>query len=152
MLIRNIRIDDYEIVDKLMQQLHKIHVDGRPDLFTPLEHPYTKEEFEKMVCDNDTISIAAEEEHIIIGICFASMRNKSGMVSMRTAYIDDLVVAKEFQHKGVARALFKEVENQAKSLGANRLDLTVWSFNEDAKSFYESLGMMPQRYIYEKKL
>lgn len=29
MLIRNIRIDDYEIVDKLMQQLHKIHVDGR---------------------------------------------------------------------------------------------------------------------------
>lgn len=151
-MIRNIKIDDYEIVDNLMQQLHKIHVDGRPDLFTPLEHPYTKEEFEKMVCDNNIISIAAEEENIIVGICFVSIRNKSGMVSMRTAYMDDLVVTKEFQHKGVARALFKEAESQAKALGANRLDLMVWSFNENAKSFYESLGMIPQRYIYEKKL
>jgi hypothetical protein len=28
----------------------------------------------------------------------------------------------------------------------------VWSFNESAKELYESLGMTPQRYIFEKKL
>jgi ribosomal protein S18 acetylase RimI-like enzyme len=152
MLIRNIRIDDYEAVDNLMQLLHKVHVDGRPDLYTPLEHPYSKEEFEKLVDDNEVISIAAEENHIVIGICFVSIRDKSGMVSMKTAYMDDLVVAKEYQHRGVARALFTEAEKQAKELGAMRLDLMVWSFNESAKQLYESLGMIPQRYIFEKNL
>jgi ribosomal protein S18 acetylase RimI-like enzyme len=152
MLIRNIRIDDYEAVDNLMQLLHKVHVDGRPDLYTPLEHPYSKEEFEKLVYDNKVISIAAEENHIIIGICFVRIRDKSGMVSMKTAYMDDLVVAKEYQHRGIAKALFAEAEKQAKELGAIRLDLMVWSFNESAKELYESLGMTPQRYIFEKKL
>jgi ribosomal protein S18 acetylase RimI-like enzyme len=152
MLIRNIRIDDYEAVDNLMQLLHKVHVDGRPDLYTPLEHPYSKGEFEKLVYDNKVISIAAEENHIIIGICFVSIRDKSGMVSMKTAYMDDLVVAKEYQHRGIAKALFAEAEKQAKELGAIRLDLMVWSFNESAKELYESLGMTPQRYIFEKKL
>jgi ribosomal protein S18 acetylase RimI-like enzyme len=152
MLIRDIRIDDYEAVDNLMQLLHKVHVDGRPDLYTPLEHPYSKEEFEKLVDDNKVISIAAEENHIVTGICFVSIRDKSGMVSMKTAYMDDLVVAKEYQHMGIARALFVEAEKQAKKLGAIRLDLMVWSFNESAKQLYESLGMMPQRYIFEKKL
>jgi ribosomal protein S18 acetylase RimI-like enzyme len=152
MLIRNIRIDDYDAVDKLMQLLHKVHVEGRPDLYAPLEHPYSKEEFEKLVDDDTVISIAAEENHIVIGICFVSIRDKSGMVSMKTAYMDDLVVAKEFQHRGIARALFAEAEKQAKELGAIRMDLMVWSFNERAKQLYESLGMMPQRYIFEKEL
>jgi ribosomal protein S18 acetylase RimI-like enzyme len=152
MLIRNIRIDDYEAVDNLMQLLHNVHVDGKPDLYTPLEHPYSKEEFEKLVDDNKTISIAAEENHIIIGICFVSIRDKNGMVSMKTAYMDDLVVTKEYQHRGIAKALFAKAEKQAKELGAIRLDLMVWSFNESAKQLYESLGMTPQRYIFEKKL
>jgi ribosomal protein S18 acetylase RimI-like enzyme len=152
MLIRNIRPDDYEAVDHLMQQLHKVHVDGRPDLFTPLEHPYSKEEFEKLVDDDKAISIAAEENHMVIGICFVSIRDKSGMVSMKTAYMDDLVVAKEYQHRGIARALFVEAEKQAKELGAVRMDLMVWSFNESARKLYETLGMTPQRYIFEKKL
>jgi ribosomal protein S18 acetylase RimI-like enzyme len=152
MLIRNIRIDDYEAVDKLMQLLHTVHVEGRPDLYTPLEHPYSKEEFEKLVVDNKVISIAAEENHMVIGICFVSIRDKSGMVSMKTAYMDDLAVAKEYRHRGIAKALFAEAEKRAKELGAIRLDLMVWSFNESAKQLYESLGMTPQRYILEKAL
>jgi hypothetical protein len=37
-------------------------------------------------------------------------------------------------------------------MGAERLDLMVWDFNEDARKFYEKMGMKPQRYIYESKL
>jgi GNAT superfamily N-acetyltransferase len=51
-----------------------------------------------------------------------------------------------------ARALFAEAEKQAKELGAVRIDLMLWSFNESTRKFYESLGMTPQRYIFEKKL
>jgi len=121
-------------------------------LYVDLEHPYSKEDFEKLVDNEEVISIAAEEQGVILGICFVSMRNKSGMVTMRTAYMDDLVVDEKFQRRGIAKKLFVEAEKRAKALGAERLDLMVWSFNESAKNLYESLGMKTQRCIYEKKL
>lgn len=151
-MIREIRIEDYGAVDKLMQQLHKVHVNGRPDLYVDLEHPYSKEEFEDLVENDEVISVAAEVDERIVGICFVTMRNKSGMVPMRTAYMDDLVVDESYQRQGIAKALLEAVEKRTKELGAKRMDLMVWSFNEQAKSLYESFGMTPQRFIYEKEL
>jgi ribosomal protein S18 acetylase RimI-like enzyme len=74
------------------------------------------------------------------------------MVSLPIAYMDDLVVDEAFRHRGIARALFQASERRAKALGAQRLDLMVWSFNENARQFYAAQGMTPQRYIYEKAL
>lgn len=113
---------------------------------------YSKEEFEDLVENDEVISVAAEVDERIVGICFVTMRNKSGMVPMRTAYMDDLVVDESYQRQGIAKALLEAVEKRAKELGAKRMDLMVWSFNEQAKSLYESFGMTPQRFIYEKEL
>jgi len=44
------------------------------------------------------------------------------------------------------------MEQKAKELGATRIDLMVWEFNESAQELYRSLGMTPQRYILEKLL
>ena len=38
MNIRNMTVQDYLEVDQLMQQLHKLHVKGRPDLYVDLQH------------------------------------------------------------------------------------------------------------------
>lgn len=152
MTIRKAETRDYEAVDILMQQLHKIHVLGRPDLYLDMEHPYSLEEFEKLVKNEEVISYVAEEEKIVVGLCIASMRNKSNMVTMRTAYLEDMVVDAGYQRKGIAKKLFKTVEDEAKKLGAKRLDLMVWEFNKSAIELYKSLGMTPQRYIFEKQL
>lgn len=44
------------------------------------------------------------------------------------------------------------LESEAKKLGIERIDLTVWSFNEGALNFYRSCGLDPQRIVLEKKL
>lgn len=61
MIIRAMELKDFEEVDKLMKQLHQVHVNGRPDLFVPLEHPYSAEKFSEMINDSEVISILAEE-------------------------------------------------------------------------------------------
>ena len=81
-----------------------------------------------------------------------SMLDKSGIVRMKTAYIDELIVDEKYRRKGIGRALFYEVAKQAKRQGAKRIDLMVWSFNKEAIKAYKSYGMTPQRYIYEKWL
>lgn len=152
MHIRDMRVDEYDGVDRLMRQLHQLHVEGRPDLYAELEHPYTRERYEELLADGEVISIAAEEDGRIIGICFVTMRDKSGMVCLRTAHVKALIVDEAFQHQGIARALFAEAEKRAGALGAKRMDLTVWAFNIRAQKAYESFGMRPQRYIYEKTI
>ena len=152
MEIRNVTVDDYAAVDCLMQKLHKIHVLGRPDLFIDLEHPYSKEEFIEMIDKEIFLCLVAEEDRNVIGLCFVELRERSAMVKMRTAYVNDLIVDVNYRHKGIAKALFQEAEKRAKALGAKRLDLMLWAYNEEALHFYESLGMKPQRYILEKRL
>lgn len=152
MIIRDMEINDYNGIDKLMQQVHSIHVENRPDLYVELEHPLSKSEFEELVQNKNVISIIAEESGIVIGLCIVSIRNKSGMIEKKVAYMDDLCIDERFRGQGVGKKLFSFVSDIARKKGAQRLDLMVWSFNKNALSFYEELGMKPQRYIFEKEL
>lgn len=152
MLFEDLRMEEYEQVDRLMGQLHQVHVEGRPDFFLPLEHPYGRGKYEQLLEDENVIALAAKEEGKVRGICFVVMRESSGMVKLRTAYVEDLAVDPDFRRRGLGKALFLEAKNRAKKLGAERIDLMVWGFNEEARRFYESLGMHVQRYIYEESL
>ena len=98
------------------------------------------------------ISIVAEENGIVVGLCSVEIRERSVMVKMRTAYMDDLIVDESCRKKGIAKALFAEAEARAKEPGAKRPDSMVWDFNKNAIGFYEHLGMTPQRYIFKKEL
>ena len=152
MQIRNMVLDDYKEVDRLMAQVHKLHVNGRPDLYIDVEHIYSFEQFKKMVENEDMITILAEEGENVVGICMVSMRAKTCMVKRRTAYMEDLCVEESCRGKGIGKELFLFSKKLAEKMGAERLDLMVWDFNEDARKFYESMGMKPQRYIYETVL
>ena len=152
MEIRDMESKDYPEIDRLMKELHELHVKGRPDLYTELEHPYSREEFEKIVSNPGIIAILAEEKSVVIGLCIGTLRKKSGMVEMKTMYIEDLIVDRNFRGKGSASQLYEEMEERGRNTGAKRLDLMVWEFNSNAKRFYEKQGMRPQRYIYEKEL
>ena len=152
MHIRDMKKEDYEEIDRLMSQVHKLHVEGRPDLYCEAEHVYSREEYEKMLENDDMITILAEEDNKVIGICIVSFRNRTCMIERRTAYMDDLCVDENIRGKGIGKNLFDCAKQKAKEMGAERLDLMVWEFNENARKFYESMGMNVQRYIMEEKL
>ena len=152
MQIRNMILDDYNEVDRLMAQVHQLHVNGRPDLYIDVEHIYSFDQFKEMVENEDMITILAEENDKVIGICMVSMRARTCMVKRRTAYMEDLCVDEACRGKGIGKKLFSYAKDQAVKMGAERLDLMVWDFNENARKFYESMGMKPQRYIYETML
>ena len=121
----NIRLlipEDYPVIDSYMQELHDLHVQGRPDLFIPASHIYSEADFREITTDGNHIALAMTDDHFIVGFIIAALRTKSNM------------------------------ERRAKKLGATRIDLMVWEFNESAQKLYRSLGMIPQRYILEKLL
>ena len=149
MFIRNIRKSDYAAIDALLLQIHQVDVDGRPDMFWPIEQYMTRDSFDSLVTNKNVISILAQERGEIIGCCFVSMMERSGMVRMKSAYIDLIVVDEQHRNNGVGKAIFNEVKKRAKKAGAKRIDLMVWSHNDVAIRAYESYGMPPQRTVYE---
>ena len=149
MFIRNIRKTDYAAVDALLLQIHQVDVVGRPDLYAPIDRYMTRDSFDSLVTNKAVISILAQEKGEIIGCCFVSMTERSGMARMKSAYIDLLVVDEKHRNKGVGKTIFNEVQRRAKKAGAERIDLMVWSHNKAAIRAYESYGMTPQRTVYE---
>ena len=155
MIIRNLDPKDFSAVDSLMNELHALHAKGRPDIYVPAEHIYSEEQFLDMLSGENTFAICAETEGEIAGICFfdvrkSSAKDKKGVAESTRAFISDIVVAKKFHRKGIAKELFAAAEKTAKEKGAVRIDLMVWNFNKDAIEFYKSMGMDIQRYVLEK--
>lgn len=54
--------------------------------------------------------------------------------------IDHMCVKKGFRGKGVGRLLVSTIRDFAKQQGIDKLELSVWSQNEEAKSFYKAMG------------
>jgi GNAT superfamily N-acetyltransferase len=60
------------------------------------------------------------------------------------AYLDHLVVEREWRRRGVARALMEHAIEVARSAGASRLDLTANAGKTAARALYASLGFQPR--------
>jgi ribosomal protein S18 acetylase RimI-like enzyme len=147
-MIRELTINDFEMIDTIISNLHKIHTQNRPDFYAPNKHPLSKKEFIQLLKDNNKINLAFVSDNQVVGICLATIKNKIS----KSIYIDDIFVLKEFRRQGIATKLFNEIESIANKIEAQRIDLTVWQFNTNAIEFYKSLGMSEQRIVLEKRL
>ena len=101
-----------------------------------------------MLQDDEMITLGAESaEGDLMGICIATVRQSKHpiMVPKKTVYIEDIYVSEQYRKQGTGSCLYQAVEKLARDIGAERIDLCVWSFNEAALRFYEKAGMKPQR-------
>lgn len=147
-MIRELTINDFEIVESIIARLHKLHVDNRPDFYVENEHPINKKEYKAMLNNQDKINIAYVADGKIAGVCLATIKDRIE----KSIYIDDIFMLEEFRHQGIGTKLSKQVESIANDIGAKRIGLTVWQFNKTAVKFYKSLGMETQRIVFETRL
>lgn len=84
--------------------------------------------------------VAAELDGKYIGYLTAVRIHKAdGRVAV--LFVDELMVLAEYRRRGVARALWREVQCIAKEIGAWRIRLNVGSDNHAAREFYRSVGL-----------
>lgn len=151
MIIRRMTFEDYEQAEELFKKLHNLHAEMEPDMYKKLDCVNKKRDFKKQVKSKNKIMLCAEENGKIVGVSNTKFCT-SRMTEIKMAFMDSLYVDENFRSTGVGKKLFLETERIAKENGAKRLDLTVWNFNKGAINFYESLGMVVQRYTFEKTL
>lgn len=78
-------------------------------------------------------------DEVVVGyaLCFATY---STFLTRAGVWLEDLYVTQHERGRGIGRALFDAVAEQAKERGAGRLEWSVLDWNQKAIDFYESRG------------
>ena len=148
MEIRFAKAQDVPGIIKLLQQVGKVHHDGRPDLFRTNAQKYGPSQVMDMLGKSDAPIFVAVEENEVLGYGFCimeSFQQHSVMNDRITLYIDDICVLESHRGKHIGTAIYNEIVRYAKYRGCYNVTLNVWSCNEGAVKFYESLGLKPQK-------
>ena len=151
MSIRKIEEADFNGIKKLVFQIHKLHIENRPDIYNDID-PFDRTYFDFLMKDERTIALVYEMDGNIVGFCVVTLREPSKnplMKARNIAYMEDLCVDENYRKKGIGKSLFDEIKIQARDKGSNILELMVWSFNINAIDFYKGLDMTCRSHIME---
>lgn len=153
MEIRKLTESDYDQLNALFQALDDMHVQARPDYFISRDEAYPKDAFVHNLAYPGGLSLGAFDGDALVGFAEATLWDESGMrKDLKTVCLDNIFVSPVYRRRGIAAKLFAEVERWATKIGAVRLELHTWAFNQGAIAMYRAMGMTEQRYVFEKKL
>ena len=156
MIIRELKLEDFNAVNNLFMQLHNLHVERRSDIYRKIEKPITSKawDYEASLADKNTIMLGAEIDGKIVGFSIMQICQTTNKVTTPRifAVLQNIAVDENYRQTGIGTALYRESVKRAKACGATSIELKVWNFNYTAIEFYKSLGLVVQNLTMEQKL
>jgi ribosomal protein S18 acetylase RimI-like enzyme len=155
MNIRQARHTDLDDLVELNRDVQEMHVGFRPSVFkSTSDHDMTPalSEFIDSDCFHTFI---AEDNGRAIGYVIAEFRHqKENAFKYSRDYlrIHQIAVAPSHRRKGVATALLNHAQALAEQAGVTRLEIDVYTTNQDAKVFYTAQGFRTFRELMEKEI
>ena len=146
MVIEKATKNDFPGIHAIFQEVHDHHLNGTINTFKDID-PFTKEEFDESIKDKNTFLLVAKEDTNIIGFILASIVEKEGRHTKfkKSLHINTLGTKKDSQNKGIGTALINEIKKIAKENKCDNINLSVWSFTENAINFYKHAGFTNQK-------
>lgn len=148
MEIRFAEAKDVSGILALLRQVGLVHHKGRPDIFRSNAQKYGASQVLAMLDSSKTpIFVAVEEDKVLgYGFCIVKEYEHDPVIANhRELYIDDLCVDESCRGQHIGKAIYEAILRYAKMRKCYNVTLNVWSCNESAMKFYESLGLKPQK-------
>ena len=120
----------------------RYHYNGRSDIFTNKTDEELKED---LINDINNKNLLVIEDQLIIGYIIYKINDKHAKI----LWIDQLVIDERYRKKGYGKELYNKVKEIAKNECCKRIELSCWSFNENAIDMYKHIGFTNQREILE---
>jgi len=153
--VRRAQERDIDAIMGLLEQVNRVHHEGRPDLFR-LATKYTADELRAILSDDRTpVFVCEDGDGRVLGHGFCVLQrpeNTRLLTDILTLYIDDICVDEAARGRHVGRAIYEHILAFAREKGCYNVTLNVWSCNPGAMAFYEKLGLVPYKVGMEKVL
>ena len=148
----NVRIANIKDIDNNLLKLYiagfSMHYEKRKDIFAKKSDIELRKDLIYALKDPYEIILVIENNEKIVGY----IKFKYKIKEPKAIWIDELVIDSNHKKKGYGKRLIEEVTLFAEKNNCKRIELNCWSFNEDALKFYEKIGFIQQRIIFEKEV
>lgn len=145
-MIRFATEKDLPDIFEIRRQVHKVHTDGRPDIYCMPENP---KEFDQILADdfiNENYQLMVCEAHSkITAYALIRLVRIAGLCMKKdrySYYIDEFGVDAACRRQGFGTELMNAIIGTARKDHAAAVELSYWDFNESAAAFYRNLGMV----------
>ncbi|WP_010096571.1 GNAT family N-acetyltransferase [Ornithinibacillus scapharcae] len=144
---------DAELIAKLNQSVHELHVSLYPSYFKDYHAEKVKTFFEGLMNKEQYIFLVLEDIGQSIGFAMLELKAYPETIfknAYQSLYIHQLSISSMYKSKGYGTKLMDEITTIARNKGLHKIELDHWSDNEIAKAFYKNLGYSPIReYLYK---
>ena len=139
-------------VNRLGRQVHEMHVQWRPDLYTMPEELFPEELYAELVKNRELY--VAKLDGAVIGFALLKMRVSEGVgkVTRKIMLIDQVCVDEALRNHGIGTQMMEEVRVLARAFGCTDLQLGVYPQNDAAVSFYQKCGFMIRSIDMQRKV
>jgi ribosomal protein S18 acetylase RimI-like enzyme len=145
--IRPAAQEDAELLSALNADVQAIHAAALPWHFKPPGPDAFSPEFLKaLLASPKNLLFVAHFDGIPAGYVYAEILSRPETAfcyACEMIYVHHLSVRREFRKKGAGSALLDAVRSSGRDFGITMLALDVWSFNEEARSFFRRYGLTP---------
>lgn len=138
--IRTAKVEDYNAVEAIMKQVHKLHVGWRPDVYKQQETILPLDEFKQAI--QEQAFFVAEGEGKVVGILGLMYRHVETPVHVTKdiIFIDSMAVDEPYRKKGVGHAFFDFLKELKIEKGYDAIELQVNARNKAAYNMYRNYG------------
>lgn len=148
LVIRPAEQRDVPAIGQLLYQIHKVHSDARPDLFTPGARKMGEEDVSALLREDGVLFWVAELDGKVAGHAYCvlkQVRNRSSAPDQTVLYLEDFCVDETCRGQHIGTELFDFLKGYAAAHNCDRLELNVYADNTSAVRFYEHMGLRPQK-------
>ena len=154
--VRRAKLKDIPRILELLVQVDLVHHRGRPDIFKGPATKYSRDQLEAIIAnDNTPVFVCTDGNDIPLGHAFCIHKQITGdpvLTDIRTLYIDDICVDEGARGRHIGKALYEHIVCYGREHGFYNITLNGWTCNPSALSFYEAMGLVPQKICMEKIL
>lgn len=152
-MIRIADISDCGRLAELFIELHRRHVEIKPETFRMPEREWFSRRIIKILNDSEQ-TVFVNDDNGINGYAVVRMIdvNAEEKKPRRVCFIDCFAVAEDCRRRGIGSELFGAVAAFGRERGCTDVQLGVTACNADALAFYEKMGLAPRTIIMEKRI
>ncbi len=142
--VRRATIHDAKVIARLNMAVQTLHASALPAVFkSATSGAFTAGEVTQLLEAAGSRILLAERDGQPVGYAYVELVRRPETpfrFAHHAAYLHHLAVEPSVQGHGVGRALMSAVDAIAAADGLTCVELTVWSFNERARTFFARQG------------
>ena len=150
-IVRLPRLQDYERVSQIMDQVQQLHVEWRPDVYKPASPLITMDLFEAILKGGNWY--VAEADGVVVGILELMKRHveSPAQVTKDVLFISTMAIDEKYRGKGIGHLFFEKVKQLKQEKGYDTIELQVNAKNRLAYEMYRKYGFTEKSINMELK-